>query len=244
MYQNRTIGANSNFRGSDFQKVKSSRTLGQNEYNMPNRDPEFLGSNIGRQLMRKSAGGATAVNNYQETVHSDNLNSYQFSGGVGQIQHPYGEELLSLGSGGAIGEPTITSGATGAGAAYLSSGVLGGGGVFQGQQPPRSIMTAGGGSRPQPSIRQNKPNGNKRLLTSQGPSGHNARKAQRASLVNPSFRQPATGSIQPQNRVNYSLQQPSLGIQGKGSETLPRLSGGNPLNLNITYNTTHINVPK
>jgi uncharacterized protein YhjY with autotransporter beta-barrel domain len=83
-------GAASNFRGSEFNnnKMKSSRTLGMGEYNdsrLPSRDPDFLTSNIGRQFMRKSHGGATAFNNHQETVHSDNLNSYQFSGGIGHV---------------------------------------------------------------------------------------------------------------------------------------------------------------
>ena len=50
-----------------------------------------------------------------------------------------------------MGEPTIAT--AGAGAAYLSSGVLGGGGVFQEVQANRGIMTAGGGQRPRPSNR-------------------------------------------------------------------------------------------
>jgi len=48
----------------------------------------------------------------------------------------------------------------------LSSGVLGGGGVFQGMQPNRGIMTAGGGQRPRINNRQGKPNDKRRLLTS------------------------------------------------------------------------------
>ena len=164
---------------------------------MPTRDPEFLSSNIGRQFMRKSHGGATAFGGHQETVHSENFNSYQHSGG--QAQQAYGEaELLSLGSAGVMGEPTIVT--AGAGAAYLSSGVLGGGGVFQGVQPPRGIMTAGGGPRARPNGRQGKPTEKKRLLTSQGPSGANARIAARASLQNhptKNLGHKASGSLQP-----------------------------------------------
>jgi len=39
-----------------------------------------MGSNIGRQFMRKSHGGATAFAGQNETVHSENFNSYGHSG--------------------------------------------------------------------------------------------------------------------------------------------------------------------
>ena len=60
---------------------------------------------------------------HTETVHSENYQSISGAAGNHNMNAYPEDGLLSLGSGGQIGEPTIVSQG---GNAYISSGVLGG----------------------------------------------------------------------------------------------------------------------
>ena len=114
-------------------------------------------------MMPKRKGGAGVPSGWQnkETVHSDNIYSYNISGAAGQGAHAVGgtnypmnlppgtQEVLSLNSGRMIGGQSMASGLDGERRSVANP--IGGGGVFSGTlqstQPPRSIMTAQGGTR-------------------------------------------------------------------------------------------------
>lgn len=86
----------------------------------------------------------------KETVHSDNMYSYNISGVAGQgldRQPAGGQEMLSLGSGRMLGGQSMASGLDGErkSMAYAAGGVFSG--TLQSFQQPRSIMTAQGGAR-------------------------------------------------------------------------------------------------
>ena len=111
---------------------------------------------------RKGGGGQPSGWQNKETVHSDNLYSYNISGVAGggplggtgtnyPMNLPPGtQEVLSLNSGRMIGGNSMASGLDGE-RRSVANPMGGGGGVFSGTlqstQPPRSIMTAQGGTR-------------------------------------------------------------------------------------------------